>query len=182
MLAWCVFRGLYAVFTDPHSKPVFPEHLPVSILPSKAAGPSRTRLLICRNSSGSSPPTTVKPKPRRLFFSLVLMKVPFNSDRFRVKKGFPPKHKVDFIMMQVECKPPLFTHATITGTLTASARGTTQTLESKHNYSDILSVLALTPPLTGSKGEMMNDAKLFHSLFSPTVFTAEMNAAQLTAL
>lgn len=65
---------------------------PVSILPSSAAGPSRTRLLICRNSSGSSPPTTVKPKPRRLFFSLVLMKLPFSSERFRVKKGFPPEH------------------------------------------------------------------------------------------
>ncbi|TNN39997.1 hypothetical protein EYF80_049826 [Liparis tanakae] len=49
-----------------------------------AAGPSSTRLLICRNSSGSSPPTTVKPKPRRLFFSLVLMKVPLSSARFRI--------------------------------------------------------------------------------------------------
>lgn len=65
-------------------------HQPVSILPSRAAGPSRTRLFIWRNSSGSSPPTTVKPNPRRLFFSLVLMKVPFSSDRLRVKKGFPP--------------------------------------------------------------------------------------------
>lgn len=63
---------------------------PVSILPSTAAGPSSTRLLICRNSSGSSPPTTVKPKPRRLFFSFVLMKVPFSSAGFLVKKGFPP--------------------------------------------------------------------------------------------
>lgn len=63
---------------------------PVSIFPSTAAGPSSTRLLICRNSSGSSPPTTVKPKPRRLFFSFVLMKVPFSSAGFLVKKGFPP--------------------------------------------------------------------------------------------
>lgn len=63
---------------------------PVSILPSTAAGPSSTRLLICRNSSGSSPPTTVKPKPRRLFFNFVLMKVPFSSAGFLVKKGFPP--------------------------------------------------------------------------------------------
>ena len=63
---------------------------PVSILPSTAAGPSSTKLLICRNSSGSSPPTTVKPKPRRLFFSFVLMKVPFSSAGFLVKKGFPP--------------------------------------------------------------------------------------------
>ena len=63
---------------------------PVSILPSTAAGPSSTRLLICRNSSGSSPPTTVKPKPRRLFFSFVLMKVPLSSAGFLVKKGFPP--------------------------------------------------------------------------------------------
>ncbi len=64
--------------------------VPVSIFPSKAAGPSSTRLLICRNSSGSSPPTTVKPNPRLLFFSLVLMNVPFNSAGFLVKNGFPP--------------------------------------------------------------------------------------------
>ena len=65
--------------------------VPVSIFPSRAAGPSRTRLLICRNSSGSSPPTTVNPKPLRLFFSLVLMKVPFSSAGLRVKKGLPPE-------------------------------------------------------------------------------------------
>lgn len=69
---------------------------PVSILPSTAAGPSSTRLLICRNSSGSSPPTTVKPKPRRLFFSLVLIKVPFSSAGFRVKNGFPPAEQSSF--------------------------------------------------------------------------------------
>lgn len=64
--------------------------LPVSILPSKAAGPSNMRLLICKNSSGSSPPTTVKPKPRLLFSSLVLIKVPLSSAGFLVKNGFPP--------------------------------------------------------------------------------------------
>jgi len=72
---------------------------PVSILPSTAAGPSSTRLLICRNSSGSSPPTTVKPKPRRLFFSLVLMKVPVSSAGFRVKNGFPPADNSDVIVL-----------------------------------------------------------------------------------
>lgn len=71
--------------------PVLGVCVPVSIFPSRAAGPSRTRLLICRNSSGSSPPTTVNPKPRRLFFSLVLMKVPFSSAGLRVKKGLPPE-------------------------------------------------------------------------------------------
>lgn len=64
--------------------------LPVSILPSKAAGPSNMRLLICKNSSGSSPPTTVKPKPRLLFSSLVLINVPLSSAGFLVKNGFPP--------------------------------------------------------------------------------------------
>ena len=73
---------------------------PVSILPSTAAGPSSTKLLICRNSSGSSPPTTVKPKPRRLFFSFVLMKVPFSSAGFLVKKGFPPA-EINIVLVSV---------------------------------------------------------------------------------
>ncbi len=83
---------------------------PVSILPSTAAGPSSTRLLICRNSSGSSPPTTVKPKPRRLFFSFVLMKVPFSSAGFLVKKGFPPaEHQKN---KSYPCVRPRILHST----------------------------------------------------------------------
>lgn len=66
------------------------KRLPVSILPSKAAGPSNMRLLICKNSSGSSPPTTVNPKPRLLFSSLVLINVPLSSAGSLVKNGFPP--------------------------------------------------------------------------------------------
>lgn len=74
---------------------------PVSILPSTAAGPSNTRLLIWRNSSGSSPPTTVKPKPRWLFFSFVLMKVPLSSAGFLVKKGFPPAQQRRICLKQL---------------------------------------------------------------------------------
>lgn len=62
--------------------------LPVSIFPSCAAGPSGITLFTCRNSSGSSPPMMVNPKPMLLFFRVVLRNVPFNWDASRVKSGF----------------------------------------------------------------------------------------------
>lgn len=62
--------------------------LPVSIFPSCAAGPSGITLFTCRNSSGSSPPMMVNPKPMWLFFRVVLRKVPFSWDASRVKSGF----------------------------------------------------------------------------------------------
>lgn len=91
MRSWCrsvLFRCRGAV-SPPRKGQGQVASLPVSILPSNAAGPSRTKLLICRNSSGSSPPTTVKPNPRLLFRSFVWMNLPFNSEGFRVKKGLP---------------------------------------------------------------------------------------------
>lgn len=62
--------------------------LPVSIFPSCAAGPSGITLFTCRNSSGSSPPMMVNPKPMLLFLRVVLRNVPFNWDASRVKSGF----------------------------------------------------------------------------------------------
>lgn len=63
-------------------------YLPVSIFPSCAAGPSGITLFTCRNSSGSSPPMMVNPKPMLLFLRVVLRNVPFNWDASRVKSGF----------------------------------------------------------------------------------------------
>lgn len=76
--------------------------LPVAIFPSAAAGPSGITLLTCRNSSGSSPPIIVKPKPMLLFWSDVDKKLPFSWVGSRVNSGFSvkdtytcklPKHK-----------------------------------------------------------------------------------------
>lgn len=65
-----------------------PGSLPVSIFPSCAAGPSGMTLFTWRNSSGSSPPMIVNPKPMLLFLRVVLRNVPFSWDASRVKSGF----------------------------------------------------------------------------------------------
>lgn len=61
---------------------------PVAIFPSAAAGPSGITLLTWRNSSGSSPPIIVKPKPMLLFWSDVDKKLPFSWVGSRVNNAF----------------------------------------------------------------------------------------------
>lgn len=70
-----------------------PEGSPVAILPSAAAGPSGMTLFTCRNSSGSSPPMMVKPKPMLLFWSDVDRKLPFSWVGSRVNSGFSAKRR-----------------------------------------------------------------------------------------
>lgn len=65
--------------------------VPVAIFASAAAGPSGMTLLTCRNSSGSSPPMMVKPKPMLLFCSAVDRKLPFSWVGSRVNRGFSAK-------------------------------------------------------------------------------------------
>lgn len=63
----------------------------MAIFASAAAGPSGMTLLTCRNSSGSSPPMMVKPKPMLLFCSAVDRKLPFSWVGSRVNRGFSAK-------------------------------------------------------------------------------------------
>lgn len=63
----------------------------MAILASAAAGPSGMTLFTCRNSSGSSPPMMVKPKPMALFCRAVDRKEPFSWAGSRVKAGFSAK-------------------------------------------------------------------------------------------
>lgn len=70
------------------SQVVFASGLPVAIFPSAAAGPSGMTLLTWRNSSGSSPPIIVKPKPMLLFWRDVDKKLPFSCVGSRVNSGF----------------------------------------------------------------------------------------------
>lgn len=59
----------------------------MAIFASAAAGPSGMTLFTCRNSSGSSPPMMVKPKPMLLFCSAVDRKLPFSWVGSRVNGG-----------------------------------------------------------------------------------------------
>lgn len=60
----------------------------MSIFPSWAAGPSGITLFTCRNSSGSSPPMMVNPKPMLLFCRAVDRKLPFSWVGSLVNSGF----------------------------------------------------------------------------------------------
>ncbi len=62
--------------------------VPVSIFPSKAAGPSSTRLLICRNSSGSSS-YHGEAKPTPTFLQLGVNECPLQFCRVPCEKWLP---------------------------------------------------------------------------------------------
>ncbi|TNN21636.1 hypothetical protein EYF80_068253 [Liparis tanakae] len=77
---------------------------PVSIFPSAAAGPSWMTLFTWRNSSGSSPPMMVKPKPMLLFWSAVDRKLPLSCVGSRVKSGFSVEETQEQTQMEEQKK------------------------------------------------------------------------------
>lgn len=90
-LVVCLTSNLFIILSSEAGT----ENLPVSIFPSWAAGPSGITLFTCRNSSGSSPPMMVNPKPMLLFCKAVDRKLPFSWVGSLVNSGFSADFRED---------------------------------------------------------------------------------------